>query len=52
MASSNKVLVKFLADTDGINKGVAQVNGQLERFGESAKKMAAGLLAGLSLIHI
>ncbi len=46
--AGNKVLIRFLADTEGINKGVQQVNGQLESFGNSAKKLFAGFAAGFT----
>jgi len=45
MAGSNKVVLKFLADVDGINRGVQDVNSKLSSLGKAAK-VVGGILAG------
>ena len=49
MAGSNKVVLKFLADVDGINKGVQEVNSKLAGLGKAAKVLG-GVLAGAFVV--
>lgn len=49
MAGSNKVVLKFLADVDGINKGIEEVNGKLSGLGKAAKVLG-GVLAGAFVV--
>jgi hypothetical protein len=43
--ANNKVVVKFLADTDQMRKGINQVNGQLSTFGKAVKTAGVALAA-------
>ena len=45
MATNNKVVVKFLADTTQMRKSLGQIDGSLKKFGKSALALG-GLLAG------
>jgi hypothetical protein len=45
MATNNKVVIKFLADTDQMRKGINQVNGQLSAFSKAAKTAGTALIA-------
>ena len=43
--ANNKVVVKFLADTDQMRKGINQVNGQLSGFGKAVKSLGVAMVA-------
>jgi hypothetical protein len=43
--ANNKVVVRFLADTDQMRKGINQVNGQLSTFGKAVKQLGVAMVA-------
>ena len=45
MATNNKVVVKFLADTDAMRRGIQQTNKQLGAFGKAVKTLGVTLVA-------
>jgi hypothetical protein len=49
MARNNKVVVKFLADVDGLRKGVDQTNQKLNGFAKSLKLLGVTLAAAFSV---
>ena len=48
MANNNKVVVKFLADVDGLKKGVNSIDKQLSGFNKSLKFFAGTFAAAFS----
>ena len=49
MASSNSVVVKFLADTSQMNKGIQKVNGQLSGFATAAKGIGVAIAGAFAV---
>ena len=43
--ANNRVVVKFLADTDQMRKGINQVNSQLSGFGKAVKQLGVAMVA-------